>query len=90
PIFMPIAMQLGFDPLWFVIVLAVNLQMSFITPPFGYALFYVKGTVTPDMGIKLIDIYKGIIPFVLLQMLGLVIVSVWPQLATWLPTLVGN
>ena len=90
PIFMPIAIQLGFDPLWFVIVLAVNLQMSFITPPFGYALFYVKGTVTPEMGIKLIDIYKGIIPFVVLQMLGLVIVSIWPKLATWLPTLVGN
>lgn len=90
PIFMPIAAKLGFDPLWFVIVIAVNLQMSFITPPFGYALFYMKGTVPDWMGIKLVDIYKGIIPFVILQMIGLIIISIWQPLATWLPGLIGN
>ncbi len=90
PIFMPIAVKLGFDPLWFVIVIAVNLQMSFITPPFGYALFYMKGTVPDSMGIKLIDIYRGIIPFVILQVIGLIIVSIWSPLVTWLPSFIGN
>lgn len=90
PIFTPIAMKLGFDPLWFVIVIAVNLQMSFITPPFGYALFYMKGTIPDSMGIKLIDIYRGIIPFVILQIIGLIIVCVWQPLATWLPSFIGN
>lgn len=90
PIFMPIAQNIGFDPLWFIVVLAVNLQMSFITPPFGYALFYMKGTVPDSMGISLIDIYKGIIPFVVLQIIGLLIVIIFPATATWLPTLIGK
>ena len=78
PIFLPIAAQLGFDPLWFVIMIAVNLQMSFLTPPFGYALFYLKGTVPPS--IKLKDIYIGVVPFVILQIIGLVVVTVFPNL----------
>lgn len=90
PIFMPIAKSLGFDPLWFIVVIAVNLQMSFITPPFGYALFYMKGTIPESMGISLLDIYKGIIPFVVLQIIGLLLVIIFPSLATWLPTLIGN
>ena len=90
PIFMPIAQKLGFDPLWFIIVIAVNLQMSFITPPFGYALFYMKGTVPDSMGISLLDIYKGIVPYVLLQIIGLLIVVLIPSLATWIPSLIGN
>lgn len=85
PIFLPIAAQLGFDPLWFVVMIAVNLQMSFLTPPFGYALFYLKGTVPPS--IKLKDIYIGVVPFVILQIIGLVVVTVFPQLATYLPSL---
>ncbi|MBW2146756.1 MAG: TRAP transporter large permease subunit [Deltaproteobacteria bacterium] len=88
PIFMPLAAKLGFDTLWFIIVIAVNLQMSFITPPFGYALFYMKATVPGS--IKLLDIYKGIIPFVLLQIIGLIIVAAYTPLATWLPSLIGN
>lgn len=83
PIFLPIAAHLGFDTLWFVIMMAVNLQMSFLTPPVGYALFYLKGTV--PKGITLNDIYRGIIPFVALQLIGLSVTVFFPPLATWLP-----
>lgn len=85
PIFMPIAMELDFDPLWFSILLCVNLQTSFLTPPFGYALFYFKG-VAPE-GYSMGHIYKGIMPFVLLQILGLVILAIFPGLITWLPSI---
>jgi tripartite ATP-independent transporter DctM subunit len=85
PIFMPIAMELEFDPLWFSILLCVNLQTSFLTPPFGYALFYFKG-VAPE-GYTMGHIYKGIMPFVLLQVVGLAILSVFPGLITWLPSI---
>jgi len=83
PIFMPIAMELDFNPLWFSILLCVNLQTSFLTPPFGYALFYFKG-VAPE-GYTMGHIYRGIIPFVLLQILGLFILALFPALITWLP-----
>lgn len=83
PIFMPIAMELDFDPLWFSILLCVNLQTSFLTPPFGYALFYFKG-VAPE-GYTMGHIYRGIMPFVLLQLIGLVILAIFPSLVTWLP-----
>jgi tripartite ATP-independent transporter DctM subunit len=86
PIFLPIAAELGFDPIWFIIMIAVNLQVSFLTPPFGYALFYMKTTVPPE--IKLIDIYRAIVPFVLLQLLSLAILWVFPQFATWLPSVI--
>ena len=76
PIFMPIAMELGFDPLWFAILMCVNLQTSFLTPPFGYALFYFKGVRTGRY--TMMHIYRGIMPFVLLQMLGLVILALFP------------
>ncbi|WP_163335740.1 TRAP transporter large permease subunit [Desulfopila sp. IMCC35008] len=84
PIFMPIAMELEFDPLWFSILLCVNLQTSFLTPPFGYALFYFKG-VAPE-GYTMGHIYKGIMPFVLLQIAGLAILAFFPGLITWLPS----
>jgi tripartite ATP-independent transporter DctM subunit len=86
PIFLPIAAELGFDPIWFIIMIAVNLQVSFLTPPFGYALFYMKSTVPPE--VKLIDIYHSIVPFVLIQLLSLGILWIFPQLATWLPSAV--
>jgi len=85
PIFMPIAMELEFNPLWFSILLCVNLQTSFLTPPFGYALFYFKG-VAPD-GYTMGHIYRGIMPFVLLQILGLIILGFFPGLVTWLPSI---
>lgn len=71
---------------WFAILVAVNLQTSFLTPPFGFALFYMKG-VAPSV-VKMQDIYKGIIPFVMLQVLGILIVLMFPQLALWLPEIV--
>ncbi|MGB7918715.1 MAG: TRAP transporter large permease subunit, partial [Desulfobacterales bacterium] len=85
PIFMPIAMELGFDPLWFAILMCVNLQTSFLTPPFGYALFYFAGVAPP--GYTMMHIYRGIIPFVILQLIGLIVIGVFPQLTTYLPDL---
>ena len=83
PIFLPIASQLGFDPLWFVTMLAVNLQASFLTPPFGAALFYIKGVAPPS--ITTTHIYRGIVPFVILQLCGLLICVLNPWTALWLP-----
>jgi TRAP-type mannitol/chloroaromatic compound transport system permease large subunit len=78
--------HLGFDPLWFGILFAVNLQTSFLTPPFGFALFYLKGVCPPQVTTG--HIYRGIIPFVALQLAGLLIVVLVPELATWLPRVV--
>jgi tripartite ATP-independent transporter DctM subunit len=83
PIFLPIAAELGFDPIWFIIMIAVNLQVSFLSPPVGYALFYMKSTVPPE--ITLIDIYKGVVPFILIQLIGLILLWLFPPLATYLP-----
>ena len=95
PLMRPIVNGLGLDIpgfgaidepalIWFVILVAVTLQTSFLTPPVGFALFYLKGVCPPE--IKLTDIYKGIIPFVILQLTGLLFVFLWPALATWLPS----
>jgi tripartite ATP-independent transporter DctM subunit len=86
PVLAPIMIEFGFDPLWFCILIAVNLQTSFMTPPFGFSLFYLKA-VTPKQ-ITTGHIYRGIIPFVLLQLVGLLIVVFFPRLATWLPQIV--
>ncbi len=86
PVIAPIVVEFGFDPLWFGILFAVNLQTSFMTPPFGPSLFYLKGVCPPE--VQTMDLYKGIIPFVLLQLLGLLMVAFWPELVTWLPRLV--
>jgi len=87
PIFTPIAVdQFGFDPLWFALIVSINLQMSFLTPPFGYALFYFKG-VAPE-SVTMGDIYKGIVPFVILQMVGLALCIIFPEIITWLPNTV--
>ncbi|MFH2061295.1 MAG: TRAP transporter large permease subunit [Pseudomonadota bacterium] len=85
PIFLPIAMELNFDPLWFSLLMCVNLQTSFLTPPFGYALFYFKG-VAPE-GFTMGHIYRGILPFVLLQIFSMVILCLFPSIVTWLPNL---
>ncbi|MCP4020621.1 MAG: TRAP transporter large permease subunit, partial [Desulfobacteraceae bacterium] len=69
---------------WFAILVAISLQTSFLTPPVGFAIFYLKGVSPPE--IKLADIYKGVIPFIILQLTGLFIVMAWPWLATWLPS----
>lgn len=86
PIFLPIAEQLGFNKIWFVIIIAVNLQASFLTPPFGYALFYLAGIAPSSVNIT--HIYKGIIPFVCLMLTGLVICVIFPELVLWLPRMI--
>ena len=85
PIFVPIIRALGFDSLWFGILFVVNMEMAFLTPPFGWNLFYMK-SIAPD-GTTMGDIYKAVVPFVALQALGLVLVMVFPPIATWLPNL---
>ena len=85
PLFLPIADQLGFDRVWFVVTVAVMLQDSFLTPPFGYALFYLKGVAPPE--VTTADIYWGAFPFWRLMELGLIIVVIWPQSITWLPSI---
>jgi tripartite ATP-independent transporter DctM subunit len=85
PIYLPIAQALGFDILWFVVAMAVMLQDSFCTPPFGYNLFYLKGCAPPEVTTK--DIYLGAVPFWILMEVGLVIVCVFPATITWLPAI---
>ena len=86
PIFGPIVRQLGFDPVWFGVLFAVNLQISFLSPPFGYALFYLKGVAPPE--ISTVDIWKSSAPFMGLQVLGVISVMVFPEIILWLPKLV--
>ena len=86
PIFVPIVVQLGFDPVWFGILFAMNMQVSYISPPFGPAVFYLKGVAPPD--ITLPQIFNSVWPFMGLQLIGLTIMLVWPQIALWLPQLV--
>jgi tripartite ATP-independent transporter DctM subunit len=85
PIFVPIITDLGFDPLWFGILFVINMEMAYITPPFGFNLFIMKGIVPSN--IDMTDIYRSIIPFVVLQAICLIFVMLFPQLATWLPGL---
>ncbi len=84
PLYLPIVRGLGFDPIWFTMVFMLNLQMAYLTPPFGFNLFYLKSIVPKD--ITLFDIYKSVIPFVALQIVGLIIVMLFPQIATYLPS----
>jgi tripartite ATP-independent transporter DctM subunit len=86
PVLAPIMIEFGLDPLWFCVLLAVNLQTSFLTPPFGFSLFYLKAVVPDEITTG--HIYRGIIPFVILQMIGLAIVTMFPILSTWLPRIV--
>ena len=86
PVLAPIMLEFGFDPVWFCVLLAVNLQTSFMTPPFGFSLFYLKAVTPPEVTTG--HIYRGIIPFVIFQLIGLAIVVMYPQLATWLPDVV--
>jgi TRAP-type mannitol/chloroaromatic compound transport system permease large subunit len=86
PVLAPIMIEFGYDPVWFCILLAVNLQTSFMTPPFGFSLFYLKAVTPPEITTG--HIYRGIIPFVAVQLIGLAIVAFVPQLATWLPHVV--
>ena len=85
PVFLPIVRTLGFDELWFGVLYAITIQMGFISPPFGYTLFYIKGTLPPHLGMA--QVYRGIVPFFLLQAVGLLICAALPDLITYLPRL---
>lgn len=88
PILAPIAVLLGIDPLWFAVLIAVNLQTSFLTPPFGFSLFYLKASAPPELRIQ--EIYRGALPFVGLQLLALGLIVAFPQLALWFPELMNR
>jgi tripartite ATP-independent transporter DctM subunit len=83
PIVGPILLAMGLDPVWLGIMIAINLQTSFLTPPFGFALFYLRGVAPPE--VETSAIYRGTIPFVAIQLLMLVLLAIWPDLVTWLP-----
>lgn len=83
PIVAPVLLAMGIDPVWLGIMLALNLQTSFLTPPFGFALFYLRGVAPPT--ILTSDIYRGVVPFIIIQIVLLIGLAIWPELATWLP-----
>lgn len=85
PLFVPIAQSFGMDMVWYGILLGVNLQTSFLTPPFGFALFYLRGIAPPEVSTG--DIYRGVVPFICLQLLILVVIIVFPQVVNFLPSL---
>jgi len=86
PIVGPILLTMGIDPVWLGIMIAINLQTSFLTPPFGFALFYLRG-VAPE-SIETSEIYRGVIPFVVIQLFALLLLALFPSLATWLPSVI--
>lgn len=83
PIVAPVLLAMGVSPVWLGVMMAINLQTSFLTPPFGFALFYLRGVAPPE--VRTMDIYRGVLPFIALQLLMLAAVATFPQLATWLP-----
>ena len=85
PIVGPVLLAMGVDPVWLGVLIAINLQTSFLTPPFGFALFYLRGVAPPE--VRTSQIYKGVIPFILIQLTMLGILALFPELATWLPGL---
>ncbi len=85
PILAPLAPILGFDPLWFGMMICINLQMSFLTPPYAFAIFVLRGVAPPELGITSAEIIRGVIPYVLLIMVALGLCIAFPQLITWLP-----
>jgi TRAP-type mannitol/chloroaromatic compound transport system permease large subunit len=86
PVVAPILFMMGVDPIWLGIMIAINLQTAFLTPPFGFALFYLRGVTPPS--VATVDIYKGVLPYILIQLSVLVMLAVWPELATWLPSMI--
>jgi len=88
PLFTPVAVAMGFDPVWFGILMILNLEIAIQTPPYGFALFYLKGVAPPE--ITMIDIYKSIGPFVAIKIVVLVIVMLIPETVTWLPSIIFN
>lgn len=87
PLVAPVLLSMGIDPIWLGIMIAVNLQTSFLTPPFGFALFYLRGVATAEIPTH--AIYRGVVPFIVIQLLLLGLLALWPSLVTWLPMRVG-
>ncbi|WP_130538256.1 TRAP transporter large permease [Thiomicrorhabdus indica] len=88
PVVAPVLLMMGVDPIWLGIMIAINLQTAFLTPPFGFALFYLKGVAPPEL--KTMDLYKGVIPFIAIQLGVLVTIAIWPEIVTWLPSVIYN
>lgn len=88
PVFLPIVRMLGFDELWFGVLYAITIQMGYISPPFGYTLFYIKGTLPPH--IPMTAVYRGILPFFFLQFVGLILCAAFPDLVTFLPKMMSS
>ena len=86
PIVSPILIAMGFDPLWLGVMIGINLQTSFLTPPFGFSLFYLRGVAPKE--VKTEDIYLGVIPFIAIQIIGLSLIWIFPQIVLWLPNLI--
>ena len=86
PIVTPVAPELGFEPLWFAMMIIVNLQMSFMTPPFAYAIFFTRAAAPPELNVTTSDVIRGVIPFVLLILVGLALCVAFPELILWLPS----
>jgi len=88
PLYIPLVIKLGFDPIWYGILYTVTCQIAYLTPPFGYNLFLMKAMAPKE--ITLVDIYRSVVPFVLIMVVGLAILMVFPQISTWLPNLYYN
>lgn len=88
PVFLPIIKSYGFDPLWFGILFIINMEIGYMTPPFGFNLFYLKGIVPPNISMG--DIYRSVIPYTLVELSGMVIIMIFPGIATWLPHYMFN
>ena len=88
PIVGPVLLAMGVDPVWLGVMIAINLQTSFLTPPFGFALFYLRGVAPAS--VETSDMYRGVIPFIGLQLLLMLLLSIWPEIATWLPSKIYN
>lgn len=86
PVFLPIITSLGFDPIWFGILFIINMEIGYMTPPFGFNLFYLKGVVPPS--ITMGDIYRSVIPYTAVELVGLAIIMMFPAIATWLPSII--
>ena len=84
PVVAPVLLAMGIDPIWLGILIAINLQTSFLTPPFGFAIFYLKSVIPKE--INTLEIYKGVIPFILIQVITIIIIVLYPELTTWLPS----
>ena len=83
PVFLPVIEKLGFSPLWFGIIFVIQMEIGYMTPPFGFNLFYLKGIVPP--GISMADIYRSVIPYTMVELTGMILVIIFPQIALWLP-----